>query len=74
MKYEVQQADIDAYNADGVVALRQVVDEEWRQKLADAIEDDIREPGPYYHGYESDEETRSYQCNGSGRNEHVDDE
>ena len=55
MKYEVQQADIDAYNADGVVALRQVVDEEWRQKLADAIEDDIREPGPYYHGYESDE-------------------
>jgi len=40
-----------AYERDGVVALRQVVDAEWRERLAAAIEDDIRRPGPYYHGY-----------------------
>ncbi len=55
MTYEIQQADIDAFNRDGVVPLRQLVSDEWLVKLGDAIEDDIREPGPFYHGYESDE-------------------
>lgn len=55
MTYEVKQSDIDAYNDDGVVPLRKIVSDEWLEKLAAAIEDDIREPGPFYHGYESDE-------------------
>lgn len=55
MAYEVTKADIDAYNEDGVVALRGVVSDQWLEKLATAIEDDIRKPGPFFHGYESDE-------------------
>jgi ectoine hydroxylase-related dioxygenase (phytanoyl-CoA dioxygenase family) len=55
MRYKVNQADIDAYNEDGAVALRGVLSGEQLQQLAAAIEDDIREPGPFYHGYQSDE-------------------
>ncbi len=55
MSYTVCQADIDAFNADGAVPLRGVISAEQLEKLAAAIEDDIREPGPFFHGYESDE-------------------
>ncbi len=55
MSYTVCQADIDAFNADGAVPLRGVIGAEQLAKLAAAIEDDIREPGPFFHGYESDE-------------------
>ena len=55
MSYTVQQADIDAYNADGVVPLRGLIAPAQLQRLAAAIEDDIREPGPFFHGYQSDE-------------------
>jgi hypothetical protein len=55
MSYSVQQADIDAYNADGVVPLRGLIAPEQLQRLAAAIEDDIRQPGPFFHGYQSDE-------------------
>ena len=55
MTYDIKQSDIDAFNRDGVVPLRQVVNDNWLERLAAAIEDDIREPGPFYHGYESDE-------------------
>ena len=55
MAIHIGQAEIDAYNQDGAIALRGVVVSADLQKLADAIEDDIREPGPFYHGYESDE-------------------
>lgn len=55
MSYKPLQADIDAYDNDGVVPLQGVVSDADLKKLADAIEDDIRDPGPFYHGYESDE-------------------
>jgi ectoine hydroxylase-related dioxygenase (phytanoyl-CoA dioxygenase family) len=55
MTYKPRQADIDAYNIDGAVPLRGVVGDADMQRLADAVEDDIRAPGPFYHGYESDE-------------------
>lgn len=55
MNYDVQQADIDTFHKDGVVALRGVVNQEWLERIAAAIEDDIQNPGPFYHGYDSDE-------------------
>ena len=55
MNYKVSQSDIDAFNDDGVVALRSVIKPQQLEKLAAAIEDDIQQPGPFYHGYESDE-------------------
>lgn len=55
MSYSVQQADIDAYNEDGVVPLRGLMTPGQLEQIAAAIEDDIREPGPFFHGYESEE-------------------
>ena len=55
MTNRIAQSDIDAFDRDGAVALRDVIGNADLQKLADAIEDDIRSPGPFYHGYESDE-------------------
>ncbi len=51
----VSQAEIDAYNNDGAVALRGLLDTDWLERLGGAVEDDIRSPGPFYHGYDSDE-------------------
>jgi ectoine hydroxylase-related dioxygenase (phytanoyl-CoA dioxygenase family) len=50
----IEPAEVSTYRQDGVVVLRQVVDEYWRSRLEAAIERDIEQPGPYYHGYEAD--------------------
>lgn len=55
MIYNVPHIDIDNYHKDGAVALRGVMDHQWLKRIADAIEDDISNPGPFYHGYDSDE-------------------
>lgn len=46
---------VEAFNRDGAVPLRGVVGADDLQALERAIEDDIRDPGPFFHGYESDE-------------------
>ena len=51
--------EIESFHTDGAVALRGVVNAEWRRVLAEAIEDDIANPAPFYHGYEPE--------NGRGR-------
>jgi len=55
MSLQPGKSDIDAYQRDGAVPLRGVVAGDDLRRLAEAIEDDILEPGPFYHGYESDE-------------------
>ncbi len=45
---------LDQYDADGVVVLRDAVSSEWLKQLADAVERDIAEPGPFFHGYEAE--------------------
>jgi ectoine hydroxylase-related dioxygenase (phytanoyl-CoA dioxygenase family) len=47
------QDELDAFETDGVVLLSGVLDDRWLQGLADAIEDDIADPAPGYHGYDS---------------------
>ena len=49
----IDPAEIDAFNTDGVVVLRELVSPAWLRKIAEAIERDILNPGPYYHGYEA---------------------
>ena len=55
MRDRVRKADIEAYDRDGVVTLRGLINSTDLRKLKEAIEEDIRAPGPYFHGYESDE-------------------
>lgn len=43
---------INQYNRDGAVVLRNVISEEWRERLAAAIERDIANPGPFDHSYD----------------------
>ena len=55
MTYPITEEQIEQFNQDGAIALRQVVQPAMLEALAEAIEDDIRSPGPFFHGYESDE-------------------
>lgn len=55
MGLEIRQADIDAYDEDGAVPLRGIIEPGQLEQLVTAVEDDIRSPGPFFHGYESDE-------------------
>ena len=55
MARAVADSDLEAYQRDGAVPLRGLIDTDTLDDLARAIEDDIREPGPFYHGYESEE-------------------
>ena len=43
---------IAQYWADGATVVRDVINEEWRQRLANAIERDIENPGPWDHSYD----------------------
>ncbi|MEL7157539.1 MAG: phytanoyl-CoA dioxygenase family protein [Actinomycetota bacterium] len=47
-----------AFDEDGVVCLRGAVDDEWLAVVAAGIEDDIADPGPFYHGYDVGEGKR----------------
>lgn len=46
-------AEIDAFDTDGAVLLRGLLDDEWLALLAEAIEADIADPAPGYHGYDA---------------------
>lgn len=52
---QLQPADKEAFWRDGAIALRGVIAADWLAVLADAIEADIANPGPYYHGYEPED-------------------
>ncbi|MEM7091974.1 MAG: phytanoyl-CoA dioxygenase family protein [Actinomycetota bacterium] len=49
---QVSDAAVEQYAADGAIALRGVVDSEWRDRLASAVERDIANPGPFDHSYD----------------------
>ncbi|MDE0846982.1 MAG: phytanoyl-CoA dioxygenase family protein [Acidimicrobiales bacterium] len=48
---EISKSDLKLCQQDGVVPLRGAVSDEWVERLRQAIEKDISEPGPYFHGY-----------------------
>jgi ectoine hydroxylase-related dioxygenase (phytanoyl-CoA dioxygenase family) len=51
----ISDGDIRAFDEDGVVVLRGVIDAVWLARLSAAIERDIEKPGPHYHGYEAED-------------------
>lgn len=51
----ITEEDRETFERDGVVLLRGILDDEWLELLADAIEADIADPAPGYHGYQSPE-------------------
>jgi len=48
------EADIAAYERDGVVLLRGMLDRDWIDALRAGIDDDIARPGPHVHGYQTE--------------------
>ena len=54
MEIEISAAEREAFDRDGVVPLRGVVSDPWLAELSEAIERDIAEPGPWFHGYVPD--------------------
>ena len=46
---------VEQYNKHGVSVVRDCVSKDWLTVLRDAVEQDIRDPGPYVHRYESDD-------------------
>ena len=48
---QIEQSQVDAYNKDGVVVLRNVLTGQQLTELRTAIATDILHPGPFYHGY-----------------------
>ena len=55
MLNQISSDDLQRYAQDGALVLRNVVSANWLEKLAEAIERDINEPGPFFHGYGTDE-------------------
>lgn len=53
--FAVQPDQLAAYQRDGALVLRNVLGSDWLSVLADAIERDIANPGPFYHGYDAPE-------------------
>jgi ectoine hydroxylase-related dioxygenase (phytanoyl-CoA dioxygenase family) len=49
----VSEAEVQAFRRDGVACLRGVVGASWLDRLAEAAERDIRDPGPFWHRYET---------------------
>jgi len=54
----IEAREIEAYERDGVVVLRKLVSPKWLERIATAIERDIENPGPFYHGYETPDGSR----------------
>lgn len=55
MSSRLSQEAIDAFNADGAVLLPGAISPEWLGRVGAAIERDIVDPGPFFHGYAVDE-------------------
>jgi len=51
MTVNLSEAQIRTYQDDGAIVLRDVISKNWLARIADAIDRDIAEPGPFVHGY-----------------------
>ena len=46
---------ISVFEKNGVVLLKNMIDKKWQRILTDAIEEDIKNPGPFFHAYRTEE-------------------
>lgn len=51
MTGSLSEAQVRAYQDDGAIILRDVISDDWRDRIADAIDRDIVEPSLFVHGY-----------------------
>lgn len=76
MSYQVDSDSVKKFANDGAILIPNLIDENWIERLRAAIDRDITQPGPFYHGYdidggyfhgnmrlwESDDDFRDYCC------------
>ena len=48
---DINSDTVEAYRSDGVTVLRQVFSSAWIERLREGLEENIREPGPYWRDY-----------------------
>ena len=46
---------ISVFEKNGVVLLKNMIDNKWQRIILDAIEEDIKKPSPFFHAYETEE-------------------
>ena len=46
---------ISVFEKNGVVLLKNMINNKWQRILADAIEKDINNPGPFFHAYKTED-------------------
>lgn len=51
----ITKTDIETYDRDGVLLLRDFVGQDWLGRIREGIERDIADPGPGYHGYQTED-------------------
>ena len=47
---------ISKFNSDGVVLLKNFINDSWQKLIKEAIEEDIKNPSPHYHAYKTEGE------------------
>ena len=47
--------NISIFEKNGVVLLKNMIDNKWQRILHDAIEEDIKKPGPFFHAYKTED-------------------
>ena len=55
MTVTLSEKEIGAFETDGVIVLRGIVTSRWLDPIASAIDRDIAEPGPFVHGYDTED-------------------
>ena len=46
---------ISIFEKNGVVLLKNMINKKWQRILNDAIEEDIKKPGPFFHSYKTED-------------------
>lgn len=55
MTMDLTEDQIASFESDGVVVLRDIVSADWLDRIATAIDRDIVNPGPFVHGYATED-------------------
>ena len=54
---------ISVFEKNGVVLLKNIVNNKWQRILIDAIEKDIKKPSPFFHAYKNEKGKNNFHGN-----------
>ena len=54
---------ISVFEKNGVVLLKNMIENKWQRILLDAIEEDIKKPGPFFHAYKTEKGKGNFHVN-----------